>query len=76
MSQILIFNTVFESGAPTLVAGLHPSNEETLRQVALGNGEAVAASQAPQEAASQAGDLTAEAAPAPASQGRKQRASA
>ena len=42
MQQIKITNTVYESGHPKYLGGqLYPVTEDTLRQVALNNGEEV-----------------------------------
>ena len=79
MHQVRITNTVYETGAAKYLAGqLYPVTEETLRQVALRNGEEVdeptedelaAAAAANEPAAQQAAastDAQPAAAPAPA----------
>jgi len=76
MHQVRITNTVYETGAAKYLAGqLYPVTEDTLRQVALRNGEevdeptedelAAAAAAAAQQAAASA-DAQPPAAPAPA----------
>lgn len=60
MRQVRITATVFESGDPVLLAGqLYPANDETLRQVAKGNGVEEVVELASDESQSEAAALSA-----------------
>ena len=77
MKQIKILATVFDAGEPKYLAGVaYPANEDTKRQLALGNGEEVdapaEAEEAPQPAATpEAQEPAAEPQPAAAPATRK-----